>query len=208
MYLHGNLMFKLCMWTVSCLLQNCLKFTPSICGSVGVQDLACDKWPEVPSDPSVLSGCGLPGEELLLQGLPAPVVCTASVRASHLTTPHTGAFHPHAYLPAIFINPNTIWLLTTKSLVHRQVGSDSFHEAVVYFLCEDPSWVCLVWQCFSSWSAALKLPLLRWASEGGGSSMTDIQPLLEKTLQVWWMDEWVGVDSVLLLLWLRYGEDG
>ncbi|XP_031425898.1 thyroid adenoma-associated protein homolog isoform X2 [Clupea harengus] len=86
---------------------------------------------------------------------------------------------------------------------HTQVGSDSFHEAVVYFLCEDPSWVCLVWQRFSSWSAALKLPLLRWASEGGGSSMTDIQPLLEKTLQVNLKDVLLNEDTEIRGVYLK-----
>ncbi|KAL2092807.1 hypothetical protein ACEWY4_012605 [Coilia grayii] len=65
-----------------------------------------------------------------------------------------------------------------------QIGSDSFFQAVVAFLCEDPCLISTIWQKFSSWRASLKLSLLKWATEGRGSSMTSFQHPLGKTLQV------------------------
>ncbi|XP_063051688.1 tRNA (32-2'-O)-methyltransferase regulator THADA [Engraulis encrasicolus] len=64
-----------------------------------------------------------------------------------------------------------------------QIGSDSFFQTVVTFLCDDPVWMNTIWQTFSSWRSGLKMCLLKWAVEERGASI-GVQHLLGKTLQV------------------------
>lgn len=176
-------MFKRWTW-LSLFLQSCHTFTASSCGSFGVQDLACERRTAVPHNQRVISGIDQSGKEQLLQGLHTAVVCATSIRASYLITPSAGA---PSTCPLNHFWVDQISLCTkTKSVVCIQVGSDSFSNVALNFLCEDPSWMWLVWQDFSSWSAAVKLSLLRWASEAC-SSMTTSSHLLEETLQVCWL---------------------
>ncbi|XP_048100579.1 thyroid adenoma-associated protein homolog isoform X2 [Alosa alosa] len=86
---------------------------------------------------------------------------------------------------------------------HLQVGSDSFYGVALHFLCKDRSWMCLVWQNFSSWNAVFKLSLLRWASETCGSSMTNMPHLLEKILQVNLKEVLLNEDTEIRVVYLK-----
>ncbi|XP_062399718.1 uncharacterized protein LOC134089302 isoform X2 [Sardina pilchardus] len=90
-----------------------------------------------------------------------------------------------------------------NSTHHLQVGSDSFYDVALHFLCEDRSWMCLVWQNFSVWNAACKLSLLRWASETCSSSMTNAPPLLEKTLQANLKEVLLNEDTEIRAVYLK-----
>ncbi|XP_072521074.1 tRNA (32-2'-O)-methyltransferase regulator THADA [Salminus brasiliensis] len=64
-----------------------------------------------------------------------------------------------------------------------ELGSASFHQSAVHFLCEDSEWVWQVWQNLSSKSAVARLSLVRWIKEGRSWRGTSLQKLLEREIQ-------------------------
>ncbi|KAL7836832.1 hypothetical protein AOLI_G00281160 [Acnodon oligacanthus] len=55
--------------------------------------------------------------------------------------------------------------------IHRdphtlELGSASFHQSAVYFLCEDPEWAWQVWKNLSNESTVARLSLVKWVKEG------------------------------------------
>uniref|UniRef100_A0AAY4CHN4 DUF2428 domain-containing protein n=1 Tax=Denticeps clupeoides TaxID=299321 RepID=A0AAY4CHN4_9TELE len=66
---------------------------------------------------------------------------------------------------------------------HRlQVGSASFHQTAVHFLCKDPTWGCQVWRGFCRESPVVRLSLVKWATENHSWSGTVMQQELERAL--------------------------
>ncbi|XP_017580907.2 thyroid adenoma-associated protein homolog isoform X1 [Pygocentrus nattereri] len=73
--------------------------------------------------------------------------------------------------------------------IHRaphtlELGSAAFHQSAVYFLCEDPEWVCQVWQNLSSESTVARLSLVKWVKEGRSLRGTSPQKVVMRALQV------------------------
>ncbi|XP_026068454.1 thyroid adenoma-associated protein homolog [Carassius auratus] len=72
--------------------------------------------------------------------------------------------------------------------IHRtpnilEVGSASFHQSAVNFLCGDPEWACQVWQHLANGSAVVRLSLVKSATEGRGWRGTVLQRVMEEALQ-------------------------
>ncbi|XP_059407167.1 thyroid adenoma-associated protein homolog isoform X2 [Carassius carassius] len=72
--------------------------------------------------------------------------------------------------------------------IHRtpnilEVGSASFHQSAVNFLCGDPEWACQVWQHLANGSAVVRLSLVKSATEGRGWRGTVLQRVMERALQ-------------------------
>ncbi|RXN31244.1 thyroid adenoma-associated -like protein [Labeo rohita] len=72
--------------------------------------------------------------------------------------------------------------------IHRtpnilEVGSASFHQSAVNFLCGDPEWACQVWQRLANGNAVVRLSLVKSATEGRGWRGTVLQQVMEKALQ-------------------------
>lgn len=65
-----------------------------------------------------------------------------------------------------------------------QLGSASFHQSAVHYLCEDPEWAWQVWPLLSSGSAVTRLSLVKWVIEGRGWRESHLQHELKKALQV------------------------
>lgn len=65
-----------------------------------------------------------------------------------------------------------------------QLGSASFYQCAVHFLCEDPHWACQVWPHLSGGSTVIRLSLVTWVKEGRGWRGSHLQQELEKALQV------------------------
>nr|XP_029493834.1 thyroid adenoma-associated protein homolog isoform X1 [Oncorhynchus nerka] len=64
-----------------------------------------------------------------------------------------------------------------------QVGSASFHQNAIHFLCAEPRWACQVWGSFSTESSDLRLSLVSWAAERRRWSGTSMQQVLQTALQ-------------------------
>ncbi|KAI5088412.1 thyroid adenoma-associated protein-like isoform X1 [Silurus meridionalis] len=77
--------------------------------------------------------------------------------------------------------------LLMKELLRKphilELGSSSFHQSAVHFLCEDPDWAYQVWPHLSSGSAVTRLSLVKWVKEGRGWRGSRLQNELEKILQ-------------------------
>ncbi|XP_077097436.1 tRNA (32-2'-O)-methyltransferase regulator THADA isoform X7 [Siphateles boraxobius] len=72
--------------------------------------------------------------------------------------------------------------------IHRtpnilEVGSATFHQNAVNFLCGDPEWACQVWQSLANGNAVVRLSLVKSAIEGRGWRGTDLQQVIERALQ-------------------------
>uniref|UniRef100_A0A671R447 Thyroid adenoma-associated protein homolog n=1 Tax=Sinocyclocheilus anshuiensis TaxID=1608454 RepID=A0A671R447_9TELE len=72
--------------------------------------------------------------------------------------------------------------------IHRtpnilEVGSASFHQSAVNFLCGDPEWACQVWQHLANGNAVVRLSLVKSATEGRGWRGTVLQRVMERALQ-------------------------
>ncbi|XP_056119769.1 thyroid adenoma-associated protein homolog isoform X2 [Rhinichthys klamathensis goyatoka] len=72
--------------------------------------------------------------------------------------------------------------------IHRtpnilEVGSATFHQSAVNFLCGDPEWACQVWQSLADGNAVVRLSLVKSAIEGRGWRGTDLQQVIERALQ-------------------------
>ncbi|XP_015461736.3 thyroid adenoma-associated protein homolog [Astyanax mexicanus] len=72
---------------------------------------------------------------------------------------------------------------TTRSPHSLELGSASFHQTAVHFLCEDSEWAEQVWQDLSSKSSAARLTLVRWVKEGRGWRGTGLQKVLQREIQ-------------------------
>ncbi|XP_030647585.1 thyroid adenoma-associated protein homolog [Chanos chanos] len=64
-----------------------------------------------------------------------------------------------------------------------ELGSASYHQTAVHFLCQDPRWACQAWQNLSTGSDIVRLSLVRWVVEGCGWRGSSLQQVLEKALQ-------------------------
>ncbi|KAK7164223.1 hypothetical protein R3I94_002828 [Phoxinus phoxinus] len=72
--------------------------------------------------------------------------------------------------------------------IHRtpnilEVGSATFHQSAVNFLCGDPEWACQAWQSLANGNAVVRLSLVKSAIEGRGWRGTDLQQVIERALQ-------------------------
>ncbi|XP_051979593.1 thyroid adenoma-associated protein homolog [Xyrauchen texanus] len=72
--------------------------------------------------------------------------------------------------------------------IHRtpniiEVGSASFHQSVVNFLCGDPEWACQMWQCLSNSNMVVKLSLVKYVSEERELRGTIVQQVMERALK-------------------------
>lgn len=65
-----------------------------------------------------------------------------------------------------------------------QLGSASFHQSAVHYLCEDPEWAWQMLPHLSCGSAVTRLSLVKWVKEGRGWRGSRLQHELEKALQV------------------------
>ncbi|XP_066509917.1 tRNA (32-2'-O)-methyltransferase regulator THADA-like [Hoplias malabaricus] len=72
--------------------------------------------------------------------------------------------------------------------IHRaphtlELGSVSFHQSAVQFLCEQPEWAWKVWQNLSNESTVVQLSLIKWIKEGQSWKKTSLQKVLVRTMQ-------------------------
>ncbi|KAJ8379392.1 hypothetical protein SKAU_G00001700 [Synaphobranchus kaupii] len=79
--------------------------------------------------------------------------------------------------------------LQNPSSLKLQIGSASFLQNAVHFLCEeavrtgDSRWAGQVWRNLPAESADVQLSLVRWAADGRGWRDTSLQRVMEKALQ-------------------------
>ncbi|XP_062874157.1 tRNA (32-2'-O)-methyltransferase regulator THADA [Trichomycterus rosablanca] len=64
-----------------------------------------------------------------------------------------------------------------------ELGSASFHQSAVHYLCEDPDASLQVWHHLSGGSAVAQLSLVKWVKLGQGWRATSLQKVVEKALQ-------------------------
>ncbi|XP_043096293.1 thyroid adenoma-associated protein homolog isoform X2 [Puntigrus tetrazona] len=64
-----------------------------------------------------------------------------------------------------------------------EVGSSSYHQSAVDFLCGDPEWACQAWQHLANGNAVVRLSLVKSATEGRGWRGTALQQVMERELQ-------------------------
>ncbi|XP_026787175.3 thyroid adenoma-associated protein homolog isoform X1 [Pangasianodon hypophthalmus] len=64
-----------------------------------------------------------------------------------------------------------------------ELGSASFHQSAVHYLCEDPDWAWQLWPNLSSENAVTRLSLVKWVKEGRGWRGSRLEHALEKALQ-------------------------
>ncbi|KAL0979345.1 hypothetical protein UPYG_G00183930 [Umbra pygmaea] len=77
-------------------------------------------------------------------------------------------------------------LLSTElhSPHHRlQVGSTSFHQNAIHFLCSEPRWAGQLWGSFSTETSDLRLSLVSWAAERWRPNGSSIQQVLLTALE-------------------------
>ncbi|XP_073696191.1 tRNA (32-2'-O)-methyltransferase regulator THADA [Garra rufa] len=72
--------------------------------------------------------------------------------------------------------------------IHRtpnilEVGSASFHQRAVNFLCGDPEWACQAWQRLANGNAVVRLSLVKSAIDGRSWRGTVLQQVMERALQ-------------------------
>ncbi|XP_056313525.1 thyroid adenoma-associated protein homolog [Danio aesculapii] len=64
-----------------------------------------------------------------------------------------------------------------------EVGSASFHQSTVNFLCGDPEWACQAWRCLANGSSVVQLSLVKSVIDGRGWRGTDLQQVIERELK-------------------------
>ncbi|XP_060763342.1 tRNA (32-2'-O)-methyltransferase regulator THADA isoform X2 [Neoarius graeffei] len=105
-----------------------------------------------------------------------PLVCQAYVAVLRLLRENCSR--------AFLMNLGSLLMKELHRTPHTlELGSASFHQSAVHYLCEDPNWAWQVWRHLSSGSAVTRLSLVKWVKEGRGWRGSHLQHELKKALQ-------------------------
>ncbi|KAJ8415279.1 hypothetical protein AAFF_G00422590 [Aldrovandia affinis] len=109
------------------------------------------------------------------------------IRSSYLTV---GALLARRCSIGFLEQLQAVLLSELQTPSHRlQIGSASFHQNCIHFLCEeavrtgDVRWARQVWRDLPTESADVQLSLVRWAAEGRSWRDTGLQQVVENALQ-------------------------
>ncbi|KAK3538827.1 hypothetical protein QTP86_015956 [Hemibagrus guttatus] len=85
---------------------------------------------------------------------------------------------------AFLINLGSLLMKELNRTPHiLELGSASFHQSAVHYLCDDPEWAWQVWPNLTNGSAVTRLALVKWVKEGRGWRGSRLQHELVKALQ-------------------------
>ncbi|XP_056135401.1 thyroid adenoma-associated protein homolog [Lampris incognitus] len=71
----------------------------------------------------------------------------------------------------------------TPQILKHLIGSSSFHQKAIQFLCADPRWACQTWDSFSAASPDLRLSLVTWVVDWQDLRRTSLQLAIQRVLQ-------------------------